>query len=395
FCFSRDDCPTHVPHNENLLYYGTSCYYFMLSSSHDHHTAQRSCSAINGRLAVITDNATQTFLHTTMLYQYKHRGPVWIGLTNTGHRTEYVWDSGTNLGFSNWAPNQPADLDNGCVAMETNLDGQWMVFPCHMDPYADISYPFACEFPLSSACRQCGDIDNKIPCRDLDLVFAPFTACPEDKPYCMNDVYHTNGLTNIYERCASRDTCQREWFLQSSTKAQCDKYDHNVYADGLECHFCCYGDSCNRDLRPETSTLYTPDAPLKPSKCYKCGDLDQQFPCGDSNYTFTFDFGQQCQPYCDHLHIEVFENVPLACPDDSPYCMTDIFHRNGSKTTVYRRCVNEDTCRSEWYLQTSSKPECTTQFDPNINSDLECHLCCYGDGCNTGYVPPAQTLYTP
>ncbi|KAK7480842.1 hypothetical protein BaRGS_00027928 [Batillaria attramentaria] len=137
------------------------------------------------------------------------------------------------------------------------------------------------------------------------------------------------------------------------------------------------------------------DAPLKPSKCYKCGDLDQQLPCEDSNYTLRFDFGQQCQPYCDHLHIEVFENVPLACPDHSPYCMTDIFHRNGSKATVYRRCVNEDTCRSEWYLQTSSKPECTTQFDPNINSDLECHLCCYGDGCNTGYVPPAQTLYTP
>ena len=48
--------------------------------------------------------------------------------------------------------------------------------------------------------------------------------------------------------------------------------DNNVYDNGhsddgdLECHFCCFGDNCNRGLVPERDSLYTP-----PGQCLVVG----------------------------------------------------------------------------------------------------------------------------
>ncbi|KAK7478145.1 hypothetical protein BaRGS_00030592 [Batillaria attramentaria] len=300
---------------------------------------------MSGRLAVVKDATTQTFLQHTLLNHFHHRGPVWIGLTNTANNSSYTWDSG-----------QPPIADNGCVAMETNKAGVWMTFPCHMDTFADIEYPF------------CGDVSSNTPCTDLETVFAPFTTCPEDKPYCMNDIYHRGGLTDIFQRCVSRGTCDQEWYSQSSNKPQCTQYDHNVYSEGLECHLCCYGDSCNDDLLPNNR------APTKPSLCFTCGDLDNNMPC---------------------TRLEMVPENPFQCPADMPYCMNDIYQEAGMAPAVFKRCVDEQGCQQEWYQESSDKAACF-QYDPSVyTEDLVCHLCCHGDRCNAQLLPEKSTLYKP
>ncbi|KAK7480819.1 hypothetical protein BaRGS_00027905, partial [Batillaria attramentaria] len=274
-----------------------------------------------GRLATVKDDATQTFLQHTLLNHFHHRGPVWIGLSNTANNSTYVWDSA-----------------------------------------------------LTSTCRLCGDKANGIPCTDLEKAFAPFSKCPEDKPYCMNDIYHSDGLVDVYERCVSRDTCNKEWFVQSSTKAQCAQYDHTVFTDGLECHLCCYGDSCNDDLVPPNNTWFRPAAPVKPSQCYTCGDLDKDIPCS---------------------RLELIPDNPVQCPDATPFCMNDIYQEDGQQPSVFKRCVDEATCYAEWYFRSSDKAECS-QYDPNVyTGTLTCHLCCRGDLCNARLLPEQSTLYTP
>ncbi|XP_025092657.1 uncharacterized protein LOC112563122 [Pomacea canaliculata] len=112
---------------------------------------------------------------------------------------------------------------------------------------------------------------------------------------------------------------------------------------------------------------------LKPSVCSQCGNLDGDLPCTDE---------------------EIFEADSSQCHDDTPYCMNDIIQTNG-QMRMYKRCVNETICNSEWYMESSDKQQCT-QFDPSIyKDDLVCHLCCYGDDCNANNVPPAEKLYKP
>ncbi|KAK7480835.1 hypothetical protein BaRGS_00027921, partial [Batillaria attramentaria] len=391
---------------------------------------------MSGRLAVVKDATTQTFLQHTLLNHFHHRGPVWIGLTNTANNSSYTWDSG-----------QPPIADNGCVAMETNKAGVWMTFPCHMDTFADIEYPFVCEFPMTSVCRQCGDVSSNTPCTDLETVFAPFTICPEDKPYCMNDIYHRGGLTDIFQRhicnlanqwenqLQRRPSAQQQHVVsteqrptpddnsqlnQPNTHAPDDAYDahctqhyntdshdnnaktyynHDNNAKTYYTHDNNTKTYYNHDNNAETyynhdnhaHTYYNHDnnakscdnydyendharAPVKPSLCFTCGDGNNDMPC---------------------TRLEMVPENPFQCPAEMPYCMNDIFQEAGMPPAVFKRCVDESGCLTEWYQESSDKAACF-QYDPSVyTEDLVCHLCCHGDRCNAQLLPEKSTLYKP
>nr|KAG5694952.1 hypothetical protein BaRGS_031235 [Batillaria attramentaria] len=106
------------------------------------------------------------------------------------------------LQYTNWAPGQPPIADNGCVAMETNKAGVWMTFPCHMDTFADIEYPFVCEF------RTYGNHNED-----------------EDKPYCMNDIYHRGGLTDIFQ---SHDNNAKTYYNHDNNAKTYYTHDNNT-----------------------------------------------------------------------------------------------------------------------------------------------------------------------
>ena len=49
-------------------------------------------------------------------------------------------------------------------------------------------------------CLVCGDVDKGVPCTDMDLVLAGLTQCPDEKPYCMNDIYQRGRNLTQYRR---------------------------------------------------------------------------------------------------------------------------------------------------------------------------------------------------
>ncbi|KAL8625756.1 hypothetical protein ACOMHN_012349 [Nucella lapillus] len=75
--------------------------------------------------------------------------------------------------------------------------------------------------------------------------------------------------------------------------------------------------------------------------------------------------------------------------------MTDIDVDSSGVMSLYKRCVNTQTCFDQWYLQTSDKQICLT-FDPLVAPpDMSCHFCCVGAACNTNNVPDPHSLWRP
>ena len=120
--------------------------------------------------------------------------------------------------------------------------------------------------------------------------------------------------------------------------------------------------------------LVAPAAPTGPAplRGYVCGDPDSQTPC---------------------TALERLRGPLTDCPADKPYLMNDIYQTAGQSTNYYKRCVDEATCKQEWWFESSDKVACF-QYDPTtFRDDLVCHLCCTTDGCNRQTVPPEDTLF--
>lgn len=130
-------------------------------------------------------------------------------------------------------------------------------------------------------CLICGNEATKTPCNDLDLVLGQATKCPDDKPYCMNDVIQRGADIREYRRCVveggvvstnvpaddpSRQTCYYLWYNSTSDEPLCLPFDHNSEEDSLNCHLCCWVDpsssgpdnACNLDTNPPDNLLYRP-----------------------------------------------------------------------------------------------------------------------------------------
>jgi hypothetical protein len=73
--------------------------------------------------------------------------------------------------------------------------------------------------------------------------------------------------------------------------------------------------------------------------------------------------------------------------------MTDFSTDGAGNQTVYKRCVDNETCNLQWFDQTSGKPICTDVFHPTIGN-VVCHWCCVQDACNVGIKPADPTLAT-
>lgn len=97
------------------------------------------------------------------------------------------------------------------------------------------------------------------PCSRIEIVTRHEERCPDEKPYCMNDIYQQSGQSpNLWKRCVNEATCHQLWFMESSDKVACFQYDSSTFRDDLVCHLCCYGERCNANALPPVEKLYQP-----------------------------------------------------------------------------------------------------------------------------------------
>ncbi|XP_061186849.1 uncharacterized protein LOC133194969 [Saccostrea echinata] len=76
------------------------------------------------------------------------------------------------------------------------------------------------------------------------------------------------------------------------------------------------------------------------------------------------------------------------------YCMTDVVQRADGSVAIYKRCVDELTCRNEWLAQTSDQDRCLKYAEGALPGQYTCHFCCTTDGCNSKIVPEAKYFYS-
>lgn len=111
-------------------------------------------------------------------------------------------------------------------------------------------------------------------------------------------------------------------------------------------------------------TVNAPPAPQVSTgalSCVQCGDLEFEEPCTATQL--------------------IFDEVTL-CPGNEVVCMTDAKTDSDGYTTIYKRCVDQPTCHTLWYLESSDQNVCRN-FDSST-TDVLCHFCYLGSGSNVG-----------
>ncbi|VDI07904.1 Hypothetical predicted protein [Mytilus galloprovincialis] len=138
---------------------------------------------------------------------------------------------------------------------------------------------------------------------------------------------------------------------------------------------------CNPNALPDTKKYAIETCPLTCNYCTEyyatvtcniCGDLADKIPCSQSL---------------------VLKNITTTttCPSSQQYCMTDVLQDSYGNTDIFKRCVDETTCRTKWLTESADQDYCS-KYDVKNPNAFECHFCCHGDYCNTGIKPKDSVL---
>jgi hypothetical protein len=88
-------------------------------------TSRAAATAMGARLAVITDEALNSWIRHNVVTPSGNTLPCWIGLSDESREGDFRWVTGDPPYYANWGPGEPNDFggeeDAGCF----NTDGTW------------------------------------------------------------------------------------------------------------------------------------------------------------------------------------------------------------------------------------------------------------------------------
>lgn len=107
-----------------------TCYILAHSSSKTFHEAKQDCTSRGATLATIHSAEENIFLAGLMKDDV---GSYAIGLSDRANEGTFAWSDGTNLDYTNWAPNEPNSFggNEDCVGMRIPVR-KWNDFPCQL-----------------------------------------------------------------------------------------------------------------------------------------------------------------------------------------------------------------------------------------------------------------------
>ncbi|XP_078332806.1 uncharacterized protein LOC111126691 isoform X4 [Crassostrea virginica] len=198
---------------------------------------------------------------------------------------------------------------------------------------------------------------------------ATTTPSPSTKSSTTKPIATTTTKTNT--ACVSESDCDHSntFYELYSLKIPCPPGDAQCVNNSCFCNPFLKDTTAPQTAPTTTTTTTTTGASSR--YCHQCGDLASNIPCD----TRTIYLGnlQKCA--------------------SGNFCMTDIL-QTSSEVSIYKRCVDELTCRNEWMAQTSDQDRCLRYAEGAVPGQYTCHYCCTTDGCNSNMVPDAKTFYT-
>ncbi|XP_077865173.1 uncharacterized protein LOC144351333 [Saccoglossus kowalevskii] len=111
--------------------------------------AKASCEDNLGRLAIVTNEELQAMIENQLQSNTLESG-LWVGLSDVDIESEFIWDDGTKICYSNWADWAPATdgNDTDCVMIRGD-NYQWQDADCY-EPRG-----YICEFPALDCPTDC------------------------------------------------------------------------------------------------------------------------------------------------------------------------------------------------------------------------------------------------
>ncbi|XP_076093599.1 uncharacterized protein LOC143064571 [Mytilus galloprovincialis] len=219
---------------------------------------------------------------------------------------------------------------------------------------------------LEDAKFNCKDYNNQFGlCASLTSTLQTIarTRCPKFCNLCVNGTAPTQSTltgTTTLPPCSDHDPrCSQASYknLLCNPNAVPDTKKYAIETCPLTCNYC-----------TEYYALLNPTV-----TCNICGDLAGRIPCSQSL---------------------VFKNITTTttCPSSQQYCMTDVLQDSSGNKDIFKRCVDEATCRTKWLTESADQDYCS-KYDVVKNPNaFECHFCCHGDYCNTGIKPKDSVL---
>ncbi|XP_071153147.1 uncharacterized protein [Mytilus edulis] len=200
---------------------------------------------------------------------------------------------------------------------------------------------------------------------------AYLTNCSGSTHYCVTYLHnYGNGYRETTKGCASANECQMS--LTNAESGQCSVYSEDqLYTSDFKCTYCCTKDKCNGRIVPPHETMYTGHVTLPTT----------------TNTTTT-----ECLVKPSSSSPEVTQD----CSGSTPYCITHYTNYNNGYRETTKGCASKATCDATKSGNKKYNDQCT-YFDENFlyKSDFTCSYCCTKDICNTGILPPHETLYQP
>ncbi len=118
--------------------------YMLINNQTDYFSAQSNAENMGGYLVSISSSEENNYLFnlgSQILNQYNDDNLIWIGLSLVNN--EWVWDSGEDLVFTNWAPNEPSGNSNeGCgeFYIQNSNPSTWNDIPCSEELFYIIEF---------------------------------------------------------------------------------------------------------------------------------------------------------------------------------------------------------------------------------------------------------------
>ena len=116
--------PSTVTEVEPIGGYYEGHYYFMTSEAMTWAEAEAYAQTLGGHLVTINDEADQDWLFHT----FYNRNAYWIGLTDEAVEGTWVWASGQEVTYTNWAPGEPYHASYDYAYLNKTYD-KWYACP--------------------------------------------------------------------------------------------------------------------------------------------------------------------------------------------------------------------------------------------------------------------------
>ena len=116
-------------------YFEGRCYHLTPVKYKGGAESRSACTMVGASVVSVTSFEQQKFFETIIFYKdhglagNHYEGPAYLGARKNGNNS-FIWDSGKQVDFTYWAPNEPSEGSCIIISRLSAFKGKWRTIPC-------------------------------------------------------------------------------------------------------------------------------------------------------------------------------------------------------------------------------------------------------------------------